>query len=109
MTALVIVIVLVAVVGLALAIAWPLLSAPPATADTAATADAGADEVRQIQDELDRSLQSITEIAFDRASGHLSDEDFQALDADERARAVELMRRRDALTPPAEPDGTTPP
>lgn len=108
MTVAVVVVVLVAAVALAVAITWPILTGA-AGEETAPAPDVAGDEARQIQDELDRSLQAITEIAFDRASGHLSEEDFRALDADERARAVELMRRRDALLPPAGRDGTTPP
>ncbi len=77
-------------------IAWPLV-ARPATAEPPAPAD---DERRQIAEDLERSLAAIREITQDHRAGHLSDEDFAALDRDERARAVELMRRRDALPPP---------
>ena len=52
---------------------------------------------REVQDALDRSLDAIDEISFDHRAGHLSDDDFAALDADERARALELLRRRDEL------------
>ena len=38
---------------------------------------------------------AIREIEMDHRAGNLSDEDFAALDRAERARAVELMRRRD--------------
>ena len=91
MTSLVVIpIVGVVTVCLVLALAWPFLTiAPPS--DAADTDDAR----RQVDDDLERSLQAIREIAFDRATGHLNDEDFTALDDDERARAVELMRRRD--------------
>jgi hypothetical protein len=34
---------------------------------------------------------------MDHRAGNLSDADFADLDREERARAVELMRRRDAL------------
>ena len=43
------------------------------------------------------SLEAIREIEMDHRAGNLSDEDFAALDTAERARAVELMRRADAL------------
>jgi len=76
-------------------IAWPLV-ARPAAAEPAAPGD---DERRQIEEDLERSLAAIGEIAQDHRAGNLSDEDFAALDRDERARAVELMRRRDALPP----------
>lgn len=98
MTVVAAVVVLGLVVALGLAIAWPVLTGDTAEAEGREAVAEGADEARRVQDELDRSLQAIKEIAFDRASGHLSEEDFRALDADERARAVELIRRRDALT-----------
>jgi hypothetical protein len=76
-------------------VAWPLV-ARPAAAEPSASGD---DERRQIAEDLERSLAAIREITQDHRAGHLSDEDFAALDRDERARAVELMRRRDALPP----------
>ena len=39
----------------------------------------------------------ISDAELDHAAGKLSDEDFAALDAAERARAVELIRRLDEL------------
>jgi hypothetical protein len=76
-------------------IAWPLVVRP----HPAAPAPGGDEERRQVEEDLERSLAAIREIAQDHRAGHLSDEDFAALDRDERARAVELMRRRDALPP----------
>lgn len=93
MNAVVVVVVVLLCGALALAVAWPLLRPVPEAADPA---DADA-ERRAVEDELRQSLEAIKEISFDRDSGHLSDEDFAALDADERARAIELMRRRDRL------------
>lgn len=72
-------------------IAWPLVtrvSSPVPVGDD--------DDRRAVEEELERSLDAIREIEMDHRSGNLSDEDFEALDRDERARAVELMRRRDA-------------
>ena len=54
-------------------------------------------ELKRVDDDLQRTLASIKEIEFDHASGHLSDEDFSTLDADERAKAIELMRERDTI------------
>lgn len=86
--------VLIAVLSVALValIAWPLLagSRDPAVA-------APADDRLAVEEELGRSLDAIREIDMDHRAGNLSDEDFEALNRDERARAVELMRRRDAL------------
>jgi hypothetical protein len=51
----------------------------------------------EIEDALARSLDAINEIAFDHEAGNLSDEDFAELDAQERARALALLRRTDDL------------
>ena len=53
-----------------------------------------------IDEDLQRSLEAIREIEMDHRAGNLSAEDFAALDAAERARAVELMRRSDAIDTP---------
>jgi len=74
-------------------VAWPLLARGPGTPP----ADPDAERRRAIQEDLDRSLEAIREIEMDHRAGNLSDEDFAALDRAERARAVELMRRRDQL------------
>jgi hypothetical protein len=94
--------VLVSVVCLALvlAVAWPLVRGAGAE-----PAPSPGDRRRQaVEEELARSFEAIREIEADHRAGNLSDEDFAELDRDERARAVELMRRRDALAaeePPA--------
>ncbi len=80
-------------VALVALIAWPLVSraaSGPAPAEQM-------DDVMAVEEELQQSLDSIREIEMDHRAGNLSDDDFAALDRDERARAVELMRRRDAL------------
>ena len=75
------------------AVAWPLLARAPGTPPP----DPRAERRRAIQEDLDRSLEAIREIEMDHRAGNLSAEDFAALDQAERARAVELMRRRDRL------------
>ncbi|HWH15361.1 MAG TPA: hypothetical protein VNT51_11500 [Miltoncostaeaceae bacterium] len=104
-----VILVLAAVVGVAVLVAWPLLTGDEGGAREEAAA--GGDARAEVEEDLHRSLQAIREIAFDRASGHLSDEDFRALDADERARAVDLLRRRDALSADdgGDPEETSPP
>jgi hypothetical protein len=73
-------------------VAWPLF------ARSDETVPAGdMDDRRAVDEELRQSLDAIREIDMDHRAGNLSDEDFTALDRDERARAVELMRRRDAM------------
>ena len=86
---------ILAAVALALVVvlAWPLV----ARRDERAPADPGSDARRALEEDLARSLGAIREIEMDHRAGNLSDEDFAELDRAERARAVELMRRRDAL------------
>ena len=86
-------IVLLSIVALAAVavVAWPFLREsgpdPQATGDDPAR--------RELQDDIERSMRAIREIEFDHRAGNLSDEDFQELDRAERARAAELLRRRD--------------
>lgn len=93
---------LIAILSVALValIAWPLVSGR-GVADPAPGQRALADA----EDDLARSLDAIREIDMDHRAGNLSDEDFAALDADERARAVELMHRRDAIRDAAGGEG----
>ncbi len=93
MAYLIVVVLGVAVVAL---VAWPLLArpAPPGADGVPVGEDDGR---RQVDEDLERSLAAIREIEFDHRAGNLSDEDFAELDRAERARAVELLRRRDEL------------
>jgi hypothetical protein len=75
------------------ALAWPLI----ARRDERAPPGAGDEARRAVEEDLERSLGAIREIEMDHRAGNLSDEDFADLDRAERARAVELMRRRDEL------------
>ena len=86
--------VLIAAVALVVvaAVAWPLLARAPGDA---ARRSGGRARAGRSQEDLDRSLEAIREIEMDHRAGNLSEEDFAALDRAERARAVELMRRRD--------------
>ncbi len=98
--------VVVAIVSLAVfliaaaVVAWPVVRGDRASDQDEAAA---VSDLQRVDDDLQRTLSSIKEIAFDHASGHLSDDDFSTLDADERAKAIELMRQRDELV--AEPAG----
>jgi hypothetical protein len=83
-------------VAVVAAVAWPLLRSG-STTEQPAPADPVEDERREAREDLDRSLAAIREIETDHQAGHLSDEDFAALDAAERARAVEIIRRLDEL------------
>ena len=92
---------LLAALGLvaAVAVAWPLVGA-----DRPVDPLEGAARTEQIRahEDLDRSLTSLREIAFDHACGNLSDGDFERLDAAERVAAVRLMRQIDAVEPSGE-------
>ncbi len=85
--------------GLAWTVACPLQRRRDASARAAGVGWAREADGRRrdLRETLDRSLAALKEIEFDHRSGHLSDEDFAALDAAERARAVELMRRLDEI------------
>jgi hypothetical protein len=88
-----ILIVAIAALAVVALVAWPLVrvdaSAPPPDPDAEAR--------RDVEEQLGMALEAIREIEMDHRAGNLSDEDFSALDAAERARAVELMRRADEL------------
>jgi len=101
MTILVVLVSVLVFVAAASVIAWPVVRGDqlPDTEEPAA-----GQERKRVEDDLQRALESIKEIEFDHASGHLSDEDFSTLDADERAKAIELLRERDAISdPPPDP------
>ena len=86
-------IVAIAALAVVALVAWPLVRvdahAPPPDPDAEAR--------RDVEEQLGMALEAIREIEMDHRAGNLSDEDFAALDKAERARAVELMRRVDAL------------
>lgn len=86
---------IVAVVALVIValVAWPLLEGRP----DASAPDPADDLRRELGAQLEASLEAIREIEMDHRAGNLSDADFAELDRVERARAVELMRRVDAL------------
>ena len=77
---------------------WPLFAerrASPLDADI---------ERQELEAEKGRLLQEIHELELDFATGKLSDEDHAAIDARLKGRAIEVMKRLDALTsrtPPA--------
>lgn len=84
-----------AAVALALVavVSWPLVAHRPGSPPDDPLGEAR----RALDEDLGRSLEAIREIDMDHRAGNLSDEDFAALDGAERARAVALMRRADAL------------
>jgi uncharacterized membrane protein len=93
-----IVLVVILTLAVACAVAWPLLrGGGRGAARDGGPPDESEERRRDLREALDRSLAAIREIDFDHRSGHLSDEDFAALDAAERARAVALIRELDEL------------
>lgn len=96
-TALAVLVLAAAGLAIALAVAWPLILRDDPTAAVRAEEEARtADRERDLEEALQLSLAAIREIDTDHRAGHLSDEDFAALDRAERARAAELLRRRDS-------------
>lgn len=74
-------------------IAWPLVVRSTAARE----GPPGSSERALLEEEIERALGAIRELEFDHRAGNLTDEDFSSLDAAERARAADLLRRRDAL------------
>ena len=76
---------------------WPLFAerrATPLDADI---------ERQELEAEKGRLLQEIHELELDFATGKLSDEDHAAIDARLKGRAIEVMKRLDALTSQTRP------
>jgi nitrogen fixation/metabolism regulation signal transduction histidine kinase len=76
---------------------WPLFAerrATPLDADV---------ERQELEAEKGRLLQEIHELELDFATGKLSDEDHAAIDARLKGRAIEVMKRLDALTSQTRP------
>ena len=83
----------IAALALVAVVSWPLIAHRPGSRPDDPLGEAR----RALDEDLVRSLEAIREIDMDHRAGNLSDGDFAALDAAERARAVALMRRADAL------------
>lgn len=78
----------------------PILRPPP---DAAATPDAG-DEGEDPDDDLSRqavALRALKEIEFDRATGKLSDTDYEALKAKYTTEALAALRNEAGNVPPS--------
>ena len=72
---------------------WPLFAAraaPESDADV---------ERGELEAEKGRLLQEIHELDLDHATGKLSEEDYRAIEARLKARAVDVMQRLDQLSP----------
>jgi type II secretory pathway component PulM len=72
---------------------WPLFAARGAGESDADV------ERRELEAEKARLLQEIHELDLDHATGKLSEEDYRAIEARLKARAVDVMQRLDALQP----------
>lgn len=75
--------------------AWPLIGRNRAATPASET------ERRELEAEKARLLGEIHDLELDQATGKLSDEDFAAIEAQLKARAVEVMRKLDRLTVPS--------
>lgn len=87
-----------AIIILILAFGLVALVARPLFADARDGENEIASDRQELEAQVSDALAQIDEIDFDRASGHLSDEDFSDLSDDAKRRALELIRRRDAAT-----------
>ena len=81
--------------GCTVFVIWPFLRREPA-AGLGLDSESLADE---LADEKSKLLVALKEIEFDHRTGKLSDEDFQKLDGEYRARALEVLRRIDEFGP----------
>jgi hypothetical protein len=81
-------------------VAW-FVTAPlrnrPATRDTD---DARVAELADLEARKRAKYQQIRDAETDRAAGKLTEEDFQRLDRELRAEAIEILKRIDRLRPP---------
>jgi type II secretory pathway component PulM len=98
------------VIGLLLSLAglWLLLAAVwvavwPLFVDRRATQLDADIERQELEAEKGRLLQEIHELELDFATGKLSDEDHTAIDARLKGRAIEVMKRLEALSQDAQP------
>ena len=60
-------------------------------------------ERQELEAEKARLLQEIHELELDYETGKLSDDDYRAIEARLKGRAVEVMQRIDALSPSTKP------
>ena len=74
---------------------WPLLAGRSAAPPEAAV------ERMELEAEKARLLQEIHELELDYQTGKLSDEDYRAIEARLKSKAVDVMQRIDALSPSA--------
>lgn len=91
---------LLGLVGLWILLAAVWLAAWPLIGRNRAATPASEIERREIEAEKARLLGEIHDLELDQATGKLSDEDFAAIEARLKARAVEVMRRLDAAAAP---------
>jgi len=93
-------------IALALGVLWfvaaPLLRSDAAESERVVSAESEAVELHSRHEML---LASLADLEEDRATGKLSDEDYEQLHESLTVRAIEVMKRIDALPEP----GTAPP
>lgn len=82
-------------IALAAAAAWYVL-APLRRAATIATAEVS-DERNRLIRERETALRALRDLAFDHATGKMSDADYEALRIRQEAAALEALHRLDAI------------
>jgi hypothetical protein len=92
---------LVIVVLVAWFVTAPLRNRPATAADTDDTRVA---ELADLEARKEAKYRQIRDAEADRATGKLTEEDFQRLDRELRAEAIEILKRIDRLRPPKTSD-----
>jgi hypothetical protein len=92
----------IALIGLALAVLWfvaaPLLRSDAAESERVVSAES---EAVDLQSRHAMLLASLADLEEDRATGKLSDEDYERLHESLASRAVEVMKKIDNLPDPS--------
>jgi hypothetical protein len=81
-------------------VGWPVFRREQGRGEEVDRADA---ELAELEARKDAKYREIRDAEADRASGKLTDEDFQRLDRELRREAVEILKRIDRLREPAGP------
>ena len=81
-------------------VGWPVFRREHGRGEEVDRADA---ELAELEARKDAKYREIRDAEADRASGKLTDEDFQRLDRELRREAIEILKRIDRLREPAGP------
>jgi type II secretory pathway component PulM len=81
-------------------VGWPIFRRQQEHGEEGDRTDA---ELAELEARKDAKYREIRDVEADRASGKLSEEDFQRLDRELRREAIEILKRIDRLREPAGP------